>query len=136
MACRVGTLDEVRKLPATGPQDYLHAGNWLTSFYLAVICCENERAKQLAQIPVEFLRASGTEFDDYVYAWIETLQHFWFGRSQAWETLVTAVQGTAPENARISDSELLLKSSTRRRNSSSSTCAARTRHSTTPSRTP
>nr|WSX19395.1 immunity 49 family protein [Streptomyces tubercidicus] len=107
MACRVGTLDEVRKLPATGPQDYLHTGNWLTSFYLAVICCENERAKQLAQIPVEFLRASGAEFDDYVYAWIETLQPF--GRSQAWETLVTAVQGTAPENARISDSELLLK---------------------------
>ncbi|MGW8558008.1 immunity 49 family protein [Streptomyces tubercidicus] len=109
VACRVGTLDEVRKLPATGPQDYLHAGNWLTSFYLAVICCENERAKQLAQIPVEFLRASGAEFDEYVYAWIETLQHFWFGRSQAWETLVNAVQGTTPENARIADSELMLK---------------------------
>ncbi|MFE3553823.1 hypothetical protein ACFXKW_02990 [Streptomyces sp. NPDC059193] len=24
---RVGTLDEVRRLPTTGPQDYLHAGN-------------------------------------------------------------------------------------------------------------
>ncbi|UYB40870.1 hypothetical protein SLV14_003546 [Streptomyces sp. Je 1-4] len=24
VACRVGPLDEVRKLPATGPQDYLH----------------------------------------------------------------------------------------------------------------
>ncbi|MFD9521341.1 hypothetical protein [Streptomyces sp. NPDC059979] len=35
---RVGTLDEVRKLPATGPQEYLHAGNWLTAFYLAAIC--------------------------------------------------------------------------------------------------
>ncbi|MDP9843640.1 Imm49 family immunity protein [Streptosporangium lutulentum] len=42
VTCRVGTLDEVRKLPATGPQDYLHAGNWLTAFYLALIRRENE----------------------------------------------------------------------------------------------
>ncbi|MFF3860285.1 immunity 49 family protein [Streptomyces sp. NPDC002209] len=106
---RVGTLDEVRRLPATGPQDYLHAGNWLTAFYLAVICRENDRLKQLAQVPVEFLRASGAEFDEYVYAWIETLQNFWSGRPETWDTLVTAVQGTAPEQARIAGSELILK---------------------------
>ncbi|MFF1497120.1 immunity 49 family protein [Streptomyces sp. NPDC058304] len=106
---RVGTLDEVRRLPATGPQDYLHAGNWLTAFYLAVICRENDRLKQLAQIPVEFLRASGAEFDEYVYAWIETLQNFWSGRPETWDTLVTAVQGTVPEQARIAGSELMLK---------------------------
>ncbi|NBM20385.1 immunity 49 family protein [Streptomyces sp. GC420] len=109
VTCRVGTLDEVRKLPATGPQDYLHAGNWLTSFYLAVICRENERARQLAQVPVSFLRASGAEFDDYVYAWIETLQHFWFGRAETWGTLVVAVNGTDPQHPRIADTELMLK---------------------------
>lgn len=42
----------MKHLPATGPQDYLHAGNWLTSFYLAVICRENERVSQLAQVPM------------------------------------------------------------------------------------
>lgn len=109
VACRVGTLDEIRRLPATGPQEYLHAGNWLTAFYLALICRENDRLNQLAQVPVEFLRASGAEFDEYVYAWIETLQHFWFGRSEVWDTLVTAVQGTAPERAPIAGSELMLK---------------------------
>ncbi|WP_328399337.1 immunity 49 family protein [Streptomyces sp. NBC_00390] len=109
VACRVGTLDEVRKLPATGPQDYLHAGNWLISFYLAVICRENERAQQLAQVPVSFLRASGAEFDEYVYAWIETLQNFWFGRSETWDTLVAAVNGTDPQQARIAGTELMLK---------------------------
>ncbi|MCX4677093.1 immunity 49 family protein [Streptomyces sp. NBC_01433] len=109
VACRVGTLDEVRTLPRTGPQDYLHAGNWLTSFYLAVICRENDRVSQLAQVPVSFLRASGAEFDEYVYAWIETLQHLWFGRAQVWDSLVIAVQGTAPEQARIADTELMLK---------------------------
>ncbi|MGY4968313.1 immunity 49 family protein [Streptomyces nigrescens] len=109
VACRVGTLDEVRKLPATGPQDYLHAGNWLTSFYLAVICRENERAKQLAQVPVEFLRASGAEFDEYIYAWVETLQNAWFRRLETWDTLVTAVNGTDPETTEIASKELVLK---------------------------
>ncbi|THA33505.1 immunity 49 family protein [Streptomyces sp. A1547] len=106
---RIGILDEVRRLPVTGPQDYLHAGNWLTAFYLAVICRENDRLKQLAQVPVEFLRASGAEFDEYVYAWIGTLQNFWFGRQETWDTLLTAVQGTAPEQARIADADLMLK---------------------------
>ncbi|MFD3683019.1 immunity 49 family protein, partial [Streptomyces sp. NPDC058613] len=70
---------------------------------------QNDRLNQLAQVPVEFLRASGAEFDAYVYAWIETLQHFWFGRSEVWDTLVTAVQGAAPERAPIAGSELMLK---------------------------
>ncbi|MFE3553824.1 Imm49 family immunity protein [Streptomyces sp. NPDC059193] len=63
--------------------------------------------KQLAQVPVEFLRASGAEFDAYVYAWIETLQNFWFGRQETWNTLLTAVRGTAPEQTRIADTDLL-----------------------------
>ncbi|MFD4242596.1 immunity 49 family protein [Streptomyces sp. NPDC058525] len=65
--------------------------------------------KQLAQVPVEFLRASGADFDEYVYAWIETLQNFWFGRQETWNTLLTAVQGTAPEQTRIADTDLMLK---------------------------
>ncbi|MGW0394930.1 immunity 49 family protein [Streptomyces sp. NPDC003042] len=107
--CRIGSLGEVKNLPATGPQEYLHAGNWLTSFYLAVICRENDRVNQLAQVPVEFLRASGAEFDEYIYAWVETLQNHWFGRQETWTTLVTAVNGTAPEAARIASTELMLK---------------------------
>ncbi|MFF0888574.1 immunity 49 family protein [Streptomyces sp. NPDC003456] len=107
--CRVGSNGEVKQLPATGPQDYLHAGNWLTSFYLAVICRDNDRVNQLAQVPVSFLRASGAKFDEYVYAWVESLQHFWFGRQETWDTLVTAVDGTTPEAARIAGPELMLK---------------------------
>ncbi|WP_369364677.1 immunity 49 family protein [Streptomyces sp. CG4] len=107
--CRVGSTGEVKHLPATGPQDYLHAGNWLTSFSLAVICRENDRVNQLAQVPVSFLRASGAEFDEYLYAWVETLQNFWFGRQETWDTLTTAINGTAPEAARIAGPELMLK---------------------------
>ncbi|MFI1282465.1 immunity 49 family protein [Streptomyces sp. NPDC020858] len=75
VAVRVGTLDEVRKLPATGPQEYLHAGNWLTAFYLAAICRENDRLKQLAQVRLDRLHTAG--FDEYVLQWVDTLQTYW-----------------------------------------------------------
>lgn len=94
--CRIGSKGEIKNLPATGPQEYLHAGNWLTTYYLAVICRENERIDQLARVPLSFLRASGVEFDEYIYAWVETLQHAWFGRPETWNTLVTAIDGTDP----------------------------------------
>ena len=109
MPCHIGNRGEVKNLPATGPQDYLHAGDWLTSFYLATICRENERLNQLAQVPISFLRESGAEFDEYIYAWVETLQNAWFGRRETWDTLVTAVNGTAPERAQVAGEELVLK---------------------------
>ncbi|MER8092846.1 immunity 49 family protein [Streptomyces goshikiensis] len=109
VTCRIGVNGEERELPATGPQEYLHAGNWITSFYLAAICRENDRVQQLVQVPLDFLRASGAEFDDYLYAWIETIQNHWFGRQETWETLVRAVDGTDPANVRIAGKELMLK---------------------------
>ncbi|MFI1282467.1 MULTISPECIES: hypothetical protein [unclassified Streptomyces] len=42
----------MKNLPATGPQEYLHAGNWLTAFYLAAICRENDRVNQLAPLAI------------------------------------------------------------------------------------
>ncbi|MFD9337781.1 immunity 49 family protein [Streptomyces sp. NPDC060028] len=107
--CRVGSTGGVKNLPATGPREYLHAGEWLTSFYLAAICRENDRLNRLAQVPVSFLRESGAEFDEYIYAWVETLQNAWFGRRETWDTLITAVNGTAPETAQIAGKELMLK---------------------------
>ncbi|MFI9064685.1 immunity 49 family protein [Streptomyces sp. NPDC053429] len=87
----------------------MHAGNWLTAFYLAAICRENDRVNQLAQVPLSFLRASGAEFDEYIYAWIETIQNHWFGRQETWDTLVRAMDGTDPENVRIAGKDLMLK---------------------------
>ncbi|MEV5983961.1 immunity 49 family protein [Streptomyces sp. NPDC052051] len=107
--CRIGSHGQIKNLPATGPKDYLHAGNWLTSYYLAVICRENERLDQLARIPVSFLRASGMEFDEYIYAWVETLQNAWLGRPEMWDTLVSAIDGTDPAAPHIASAELMLK---------------------------
>ncbi|MEU5577634.1 immunity 49 family protein [Streptomyces huasconensis] len=107
--CRIGSHGEVKNLPATGPQEYLHADNWLTAYYLATICRENDRLDQLARVPVSFLRSSGMEFDEYIYAWVETLQNAWFGRQETWSTLVTAINGTDPAAPHIASAELMLK---------------------------
>ncbi|WP_307665883.1 immunity 49 family protein [Streptomyces sp. V1I1] len=87
----------------------MHAGNWLTAYYLAAICRENDRVNQLAQVPVSFLRESGAEFDEYIYAWVEALQNAWFGRPETWDSLVTAVSGTNPETTQVASKELMLK---------------------------
>ncbi|MCE3034626.1 MULTISPECIES: immunity 49 family protein [Actinomycetes] len=108
--CRIGVDGEVRHLPATGPQFYLNAGSWITSWYLATICRDNARLAQLAGIPLSFLRQSGSEFDGYVYDWVEALQSFWHGRADVmWDKVVAAVNGTDPAVARIADKDLLLK---------------------------
>ncbi|MBT2405622.1 immunity 49 family protein [Streptomyces sp. ISL-87] len=107
--CRIGIAGEVKNLPATGPQPYLHAGTWLDSFYLAAICRENDRAQRLAQVPVPFLRESGALLDEYTYSWVETLQSFWFGRDDVYDKLVAAVNGTAPEAVEYADQELMAK---------------------------
>jgi hypothetical protein len=107
--CRIGSLGEVKNLPATGPRSYTHAGAWLTSFYLAVVCRENERIDRLTRLSVSFLRESGAVFDEYVYDWVETLQSLWFGREDLGDKLVAAVNGTDPAVARLADRELMLK---------------------------
>ncbi|MGA5320503.1 immunity 49 family protein [Streptomyces seoulensis] len=107
VACRIGP--EVKYLPATGPQEYLHAGNWLTTYYLSVICRENERLDQLARIPISFLRESGAEFDEYVYSWVKALQDAWFGNREMWSSLSTAIDGTDPAVPHIASPELMLK---------------------------
>ncbi|MEU5096324.1 immunity 49 family protein [Streptomyces sp. NPDC020996] len=105
--CRIS--DHVRAIPATGPQPYVKAGNWLTAFWLSVVCREQDRMTQLCDVSIDTLRASGTEYDEYVYHWIDALQSYWLERPGLGEKLVTAIQASAPENARIADRDLLDK---------------------------
>ncbi|MER6717228.1 MULTISPECIES: immunity 49 family protein [unclassified Streptomyces] len=111
--CRIGSHEgpaQVRNLPATGPTPYTHAGSWLTSWYLATICRENDRLDRLARVPISVLRASGATFDEYVYDWVEALQNYWFRRaSETWDKLVAAINGTDPEQIQVTDRETMLK---------------------------
>ncbi|EST27380.1 immunity 49 family protein [Streptomyces roseochromogenus] len=105
--CRIA--DKLRTIQATGPQHYTDAGNWLTAFWLAVICREQERMTQLIHVSLSLLRASGAVFDDYVYAWVEALQVAWRQGGDLGELLTAAMDGTAPDSLRVPDQELLLQ---------------------------
>ncbi|MCX5195908.1 immunity 49 family protein [Streptomyces sp. NBC_00249] len=94
---------EERRLATTGPQVHLHAGNWVNAFYLALICRETARLDMLARIPVSLLRDFGGAFDEYLYAWVETLQSFWLHRDDLREHLVRAVDLSTPGKARVLD---------------------------------
>ncbi|MGW2556189.1 immunity 49 family protein [Streptomyces sp. NPDC001635] len=103
--CRINR--EMRTIPATGPQDYSDAGNWLTAFWLAVVCREQNRMAQLCEVPIELLRASGAEVDEYVYHWVDALQTYWLRRPGLVEKLVAAIEGSYPEAATITPPDLL-----------------------------
>ncbi|MFE4871240.1 immunity 49 family protein [Streptomyces sp. NPDC056682] len=107
--CRIGSKGEVKNLPATGPTSYTHAGAWLTTVYLAVICRDNDRLERLMNVPVSLLRASGQVFDEYMYSWVETLQSLFHGRDDLGDKLQAAFHGTDPQQATIADPDTTLK---------------------------
>ncbi|WP_269858432.1 immunity 49 family protein [Streptomyces sp. RPT161] len=105
--CRVA--HKTRTIPATGVQYYTDAGNWITSFWLAIICREQARMTQLCNVPIAVLRESGAVFDEYIYSWVDTLQAYWLERPELGDKLVAAMEGTDPEVLQVADRELILK---------------------------
>ncbi|MFI6469829.1 immunity 49 family protein [Streptomyces sp. NPDC050516] len=93
---RVGR--EEKTLPTLGPRDYLTAENWLDAFYLAAICRESDRMRQLASIPMSFLRAEGSGVEEYLFLWVEALQSGIHRDSEKmWNSLLAAARQSAPE---------------------------------------
>jgi hypothetical protein len=92
--CRIhtGSYD----LPATGCQYWTGPGNWLTAFWLAVVCRDKERTTMLCDIPLTLLRAADNTYEPYFYAWIEALQMFWRREPGHYDKLIEAVRGTDP----------------------------------------
>lgn len=103
--CRIAHKDLT--LQATGPQWYVNPGSWLSAFYLAVICRERDRITALCQVPLSLLRENGGQFEEYHYAWIDTLQTYWRGGPDLGPKLVAAVDGTEPEA--VADPETVSK---------------------------
>lgn len=93
--CRIAHQD--RTLAATGPQWYITPGSWLAAFYLAVVCREKERITALCRVPLDLLRENGGQFEEYHYAWIDTLQTYWLGGQDLVQKLVAAVDATEPD---------------------------------------
>ncbi|SMF33595.1 immunity 49 family protein [Streptomyces sp. Amel2xC10] len=98
---------KVRALSALGPLSTADAGNWLTAFWLAVVCREPRRMTQLCEIPLERLRSPEGQYDEYIYHWVDALQTYWLRRPGLVEKLTTTLQMSHPDVARITPRDLL-----------------------------
>ncbi|MEI5527333.1 immunity 49 family protein [Streptomyces brasiliscabiei] len=105
--CRIA--HEPRVLPAIGAQHFTDAGNWITAFWLAIVCRDQGRMTGLCEVPVELLRASGAVYDEYIYDWVDALQTYWTERPGLGDKFTAAFQGTDPDRLRVADRELMLK---------------------------
>ncbi|MDI3402317.1 immunity 49 family protein [Streptomyces cavernicola] len=72
-------------------------------------CREQARLTELCEVPLELLRESGTEYDDYAYHWIDALQSYWLERSGLLDKLKTAIQASHPDVVRFAGADLLDK---------------------------
>ncbi|MGX6741754.1 immunity 49 family protein [Streptomyces xantholiticus] len=105
--CRIA--DEMHSLPVTGPRLHTKPANWITAFWLAIVCRDQTRMTQLCEIDLDVLRSSGTEYDEFVYYWIDALQCYWLERPGLVEKLVAAIESSYPESIRVADLDLVEK---------------------------
>jgi hypothetical protein len=92
--------DRVRIIPAVGLQSYANAGNWLSAFWLAVICRERGRMTELSEIPLERIRSAEGGYDEFVYNWVDVQQTYWLRRPELVEKLITAFESSEPQAVR------------------------------------
>ncbi|MCK1796240.1 immunity 49 family protein [Streptomyces sp. XM4193] len=92
---------QLRPVEVSPPQYYTNAGNWLDAFWLAVICREADRVTALCEVPIDLLRQSSPSgFDEYIYPWVDALQGYWLRRGDVVESLMRAMELSAPEELR------------------------------------
>lgn len=92
--------DKMRTIPAIGPRRFANAGNWLSAFWLAVVCRERQRMTQLCEIPLERLRTAEDIYDDFVFNWVDAQQTYWLRRPGLVDKLEAAFESSEPEAAR------------------------------------
>lgn len=92
--------DRLRTIPVIGPQPFANAGNWLSAFWLAVICREQKRMTRLCEIPLERLHSPEGVYDEFVYHWVDVQQTYWLRRPGLAEKLMAALEASNPEVVR------------------------------------
>ncbi|WP_087100077.1 immunity 49 family protein [Nocardiopsis sp. JB363] len=102
---------QVRRTKGTGPMYCTNASNWLTGFYLAVICREQQRYRELCKIPVDLLReageSDGARYNPYIYYWISAIQDFVLNRPGLGENLLQAMELSSPGSSELGSAATL-----------------------------
>ncbi|GLX35151.1 hypothetical protein Sros01_12240 [Streptomyces roseochromogenus] len=97
----------MRTLPATGPTWDAHAQAWIEAFWFAVITRDQPKMTALCEVPLDVLRASGADHDDYLYHWVATLQAYWLKRPELVQELTLTFQRSHPDVAVIAGREYI-----------------------------
>lgn len=96
------------RLPATGPSDATHVGNWRIGWWLAHIVRDQVAIDTLAATPIDVLRRSSSRGDECQYLFVDALQAF-EKRTADWSNrLHVALDATDPEQVKIFDEEFVL----------------------------
>ncbi|MFD8826973.1 immunity 49 family protein [Streptomyces sp. NPDC059605] len=98
---------ETRTIKATGPQFHANAGNWLTTLWFVIICRDQPRMDAMCRIPLDLLRSSGAEGDEYVLHWVDALQTYWHEQPGLPEKLTAAIEQSHPGIATNTPRDLL-----------------------------
>ncbi|MBR8744974.1 immunity 49 family protein [Nocardiopsis sp. MG754419] len=101
----------IRHMRGTGPMYCTNASNWLNAFYLAVICREQQRYRELCEIPVDLLReageSGGSQYNPFIYSWIASIQGFVLNRPTLVDNLKQALDLSAPDPSRIDGADTM-----------------------------
>ncbi|MDK9497789.1 immunity 49 family protein [Streptomyces katrae] len=92
---------EMRTLPAAGPSWDASAEDWIQAFWYAIITRDQPKMTELCELPIDVLRASGADHDDYLYHWVATLQAYWLKRPELVPELTLTFQRSHPDVAVI-----------------------------------
>ncbi|MYU37302.1 hypothetical protein GTW52_30035 [Streptomyces sp. SID8358] len=103
--CRINRKKRV--IPAVGPLPSADAGNWLTAFWLAIICGDQERMTQLCEIPLARLKSPEGTYDEYIYHWVDVLQTYWLRKPDLVDKMVLAIETSDPAVAQIAPRDML-----------------------------
>jgi len=96
------------QLPATGPTDATHPGNWRIGWWMAQIVCDRHAIDRLGAIPMDVLRRSSSRADACQYLFVEALQAVEKRATDWGARLQLALDATDPQKVALSDEEFVL----------------------------
>ncbi|MFD0353064.1 immunity 49 family protein [Streptomyces sp. NPDC127110] len=97
----------MRTLPATGPNHAARSSAWLQAFWYAIITRDQPKMTELCELPIDVLRASGADHDDFLYHWVAPLQAYWLKRPELVEELTATFDRSHPDIAVIAGREYI-----------------------------